>query len=108
MQSNLNNIQTLFDKMAQDGFDTNGDLKWGFFFIHRQKEGLEKVFNELKDHGYKLEKLEQLDIKEWMLYVTKIETLAAEKLHRRNIAFNELAEFCEVDLYDGWDVERLG
>jgi hypothetical protein len=107
MQSNLNNIQELFNKMTQDGFDTNKNLKWGFFFINSQKGGLEKVHNELKDHGYKLEKLEELDTKDWMLYVSKIETLTAEKLHRRNIAFNELAEFCEIDMYDGWDVEKL-
>ncbi|GAA3934944.1 hypothetical protein GO495_15045 [Chitinophaga oryziterrae] len=36
----------------------------------------------------------------WRLYVT-------EKLHKRNLAFNELADYCEVGLYDGWDVEKM-
>ena len=42
-----------------------------------------------------------------MLTVSKIDILTAEKLHKRNIAFNELAKFCGIDLYDGWDVEKL-
>jgi hypothetical protein len=35
------------------------------------------------------------------------EILTPEKLHKRNIAFNELARHCEVELYDGWAVEKL-
>jgi hypothetical protein len=44
---------------------------------------------ELKDHRYDLEKLEQLDTGEWMLHVSMIDILTAEKLHKRNVVFNE-------------------
>jgi hypothetical protein len=107
MQSDLNNIQDLFAKMQKDGFDTNSNLKWGFFFFNRNVEGLNKVYKELDGHDYNLESLEKDDDGEWRLYVTKIEVLTAEKLHKRNLAFNELADYCEVDLYDGWDVEKI-
>jgi len=43
---------------------------------------------------------------EWTLHASKIDTLTPELLHKRNIAFNELADYCEVSLYDGWDVEK--
>ena len=108
MQPNLENLQVLFEKMQNDGFDTSKELKWGFFFVNDNKEGLERVFSELKDHGYVMEKLElEEDGEDWILVLSKIDVLTAEKLHKRNIAFNSLAEHCDVDLYDGWDVGKL-
>lgn len=107
MQTDLNNIQFSFDKMGKDGFDITSELKWGFFFFNNNVESLKKVYEELKDHNYTLEKLEEIDPGEWKLQVSKNEISSADKLHRRNIAFNELAEYCDVDLYDGWDVEKI-
>lgn len=106
MQPDFDNLLALFEKMHTNGFDTSKELKWGFFFFNNNKEGLERVFDELKDHGYRMEKLVS-DNGEWRLQVSKIDVLTAEKLHKRNIAFNALAEHCNVDLYDGWDVEKL-
>ena len=95
--------------MEADGFDINSPLKWGFYFVDPNKEKLQRVFEELKDNNYVLENIysvEQGDNK-WTLYASKIDILTAEKLHKRNIAFIELADYCEVELYDGWDVEKL-
>lgn len=104
MEPNLETIQTAFAKMRADGWDLSSPLKWGFFFVHSSKEPLLRVFDEMKDHNYRIESLESNEDEEWTLQVSKTEVLAADKLHRRNIAFNELAEHCEVKLYDGWDV----
>jgi len=43
----------------------------------------------------------------WTLYVTKIDILSPEKLHKRNLAFDHLADHCCVELYDAWDVEKI-
>ena len=67
-------------------------------------EPLSCVLKELEGHNYQLERLEPTDDGTWVLAVSKCETLAADKLHRRNQAFNELAEYCGAELYDGWDV----
>src|SRR5205823_4593795 len=91
MQCNLESVQTTLAKMAADGWDTNAPLKWGFFFAHSSKEPLLKVVTELKDHEYHVESIHQSEDETWVLQVSKTEVLAAEKLHRRNIAFNELA-----------------
>lgn len=107
MVSDLERLEVIFNKMADDGFDISEPLKWGFFFFDKDKSKLNDVFNELKDHGYKKEDVNQMEDNEWRLFVTKIDILTPEKLHKRNIAFNELAEHCEVSLYDGWDVEKL-
>ena len=106
MQCNLESVQATFAKMTADGWDANTPLKWGFFFVHSSKEPLLKVFGELQDHGYKTESIHQSDDGAWVLQVSKTEVLAAEKLHRRNLAFNDLADHCGVDSYDGWDVGK--
>ena len=81
-------------------------LKMGIFFVDSNKDRLSKVYNELKTKDYVLEKIYLIDGK-WTLHTSKIDILTPEKLHRRNLAFNELGENCEVELYDGWDVERI-
>lgn len=107
MNSDLNRLKSTFDSMSKDGFNISSNLRWGFFFIDESKEALLKLFDELKDHGYELQDLNKIDSQEWRLSVNKSETLTPEKLHKRNIAFNELADHCSVALYDGWDVEKL-
>lgn len=87
-------------------FDLKSPLKWSFYFIDNDKMQLKRLYEELKDHDYKIEKLEKNDQNEWVLKVSKVDILTADKLYRRNVAFNELAEFCDVQLYDGWEVEE--
>ena len=106
MLPDLDDLEELFKKMNRNGFNTEEPLKWGFFFLDETKSNFEKLYEELKDHGYKVEKL-TLDKGEWALFVSKIDTLTPLKLHKRNIAFNQLAEHCNVSSYDGWDVEKL-
>lgn len=96
----------MFEKMSRDDFNTTMPLKWGFFFFDTDRNKLLKVYEELKDKEYKLENIIQMNDKMWRLFTTKVEILTPEKLHKRNLAFNELAEYCSVALYDGWDVEK--
>lgn len=107
MQSDLNRLIATFDKMNNDGFDTDNYLKWGFFFIDKNENNLRMLFEELEGSGYKFESIREYDKDNLMLYVIKIDILSPEKLHKRNIAFNELAEHFSVSLYDGWDVEKI-
>ena len=107
MQSDLNQLKVIFKKMFDDDFNISKPLKWGFFFFDNDRAKLFRIFDELKEQGYKQEGLNQMDDGEWRLYVSKIDTLTPEKLHKRNIAFNELAQYCDVMLYDGWHVEKM-
>ena len=99
----------MFLDMERNGWDTNSPMKWGFFFCDGEKDKLYAVFTELEDNGYLLKDIYQVedDNKYWTLNATKIDTLTPEKLHKRNLAFNDLAGYCEVAYYDGWDVEPI-
>ena len=109
MNSSLDNLIKIFNDMRTDGFDTDGSLKWGFYFADESKEKLQNLFTELEEKNYVLEKIHKVDkeSRTWTLHASKIDILTPDKLHRRNLAFNELADGCEVELYDGWDVEKV-
>ncbi len=109
MIANLDNLIELFQKMESTGFDTSMPLKWSFYFVDPSKEKLTKLYAELSEKNYVLEKIYRIDenVTEWTLHASKVDILTPEKLHKRNIAFNQLAEYCEVALYDGWDVEKI-
>ena len=92
--------------MSSDNWDTNKDLTWGFFFVDKDDKKLKNVFGQLRDKEYKQVKLDKGDDGLWTLQVSKRETLTPEKLHKRNLAFNDLADSCDIELYDGWDVEQ--
>lgn len=109
MQSDLNRLTEAFEYLKSNGFIIDAPLKWGFYFIDKSKKKLMALFEELEEKNYTLEAIYKADSKDkgWTLHVSKIDTLTPEKLHRRNIAFNELADYCNVEFYDGWDVERI-
>lgn len=107
MNPDLNNLIEGYDKMEAEGWNTNAPLKYGFYFVDETEQKLHSVFNELKNNNYILEKIYLSDDNKWTLHVSKIDTLTPEKLKNRNIAFNELADYCDIEIYDGWDVERI-
>ena len=105
MISNEENVINMYGKMKHDGWDSSSPLKWGFFFVSDREDNLKSIYSELADHSYNVENIYQADEKKWVLQVSKVETLAPDKLHRRNIAFNDLADAYE-SIYDGWDVGK--
>ncbi|MGX5857377.1 ribonuclease E inhibitor RraB [Dyadobacter jiangsuensis] len=105
MNAILKNTKAIFSEMTKNGWDVNAQLKYGFFFYCGTSQPLKDLFSELEGHGYKMDSIEKLD-GEWKMVVHKVDMLNPEKLHKRNLAFNELAECLGVD-YDGWDVEQL-
>jgi hypothetical protein len=108
MIPNLDNLIEMYNKMESNGWNINAPLKYGFYFVDENEQKLRSVYNELKDHGYTFEKIYlEDDGDNWWLHVSKIDTLTPEKLNKRNIAFNELASYCEIESYDGWDVEKI-
>ncbi len=108
METSQASIDGMYSKMAQNGWDTFGPLKWGYCFMAGWEEALKLIHGEIADSNYRLESLQQSEDEDggWMMIVSKVETLPADKLYRRCMAFNELADAYGA-LFDGWDVERV-
>ncbi len=94
MISSLENLYTLFGRMDEEGWDIHSMLNWGFFFVDADKLNLQAVYKELKEKDYVMESIDLSTDGKWTLHVSKPDILTPEKLHKRNIAFNKLAEFC--------------
>lgn len=107
MHSDLNSLVVIFEKMKANAWNTEDYLKWGFFFVDTDKHKLELVYQELRSKNYTLVDLRLLNGEKWQLQASKIDKLTPQKLHQRNLAFNELAAYFEVELYDGWDVAKM-
>jgi len=107
MISDPNRLIETFKKMNADGFDTENYLKWGFYFLDGNKENLLNLFGELSPQKYSLQDLSKMDDDLWQLHITKVDILTLEALHNRNLFFNQLAIQHNIQLYDGWDVERM-
>ena len=93
--------------MAAHGVDVSGLLNWGYFFMDNSRDSIDAIQAKLIAHGCRHESIHQADDGTWVLQVSRTEALTPNKLHERNIAFNQLAASCGVDSYDGWDVGRV-
>jgi hypothetical protein len=107
MESDLLRLKETFKRMEGDGFDSTHLLLWGFYFVASNKTVLKKVYDELLGYNYQVAYLKKINSKEWQLKVIKEDILTPERLHNRNLSFNELADFCGEVVYDGWDVEKI-
>ena len=104
MIADFPSTKKLMAGMEQSGVDFSKPLKWRFFFYDEERPKLNRLFEELSDDKYALESIAESREGEWVLEVSKIDTLSAEKLHRLNMMLNDLAEAYDVQLYDGWDI----
>lgn len=105
MPISAESTKKLIDKMINDGIDLSVIRRWGFYFYSLYPESLNKVIEELNGFNYSVEGIDKIENGEYRLYVSKTESMALEKLIRRNTAFNELAKSIESVCYDGWDVD---
>lgn len=107
MECNLENLVSIFQQIEGEGWKTNSELKWGYFFFDKTREKLLDGFKEIEEKGYVMETLFENDDSDWVMQISKIEIHTPESLHNRNQAMNRLAEHCNIELYDGWDVGQI-
>ncbi len=107
-QPRPNEIRQVFDQIASEtDWDLSKSLLWGYFFIHSEKEGLEKLGEFLVSQGYSLVSIhdvESADGNQWVLQVSEIERHDEASLVSRCDQLNGLAAEYGIDLFDGYDV----
>ena len=95
--------EQMFASMRDGGVSPDQPLLWGYFF-YGDKAGLDKVWGEIDDHGYKLVRLEELEDKtSFILHVEKVEQHSVDSLLKRNAELTAIATPNGVE-YDGMDV----
>jgi len=83
-------------------------LLWGYFFIDKSKNKLEKLAEGLAHEGYIIVRVALTNDKRTYLSLgEKMEHHNPQTMNDRNSKFNKLAEKYEIESYDGMDVGPL-
>lgn len=107
MQCNLDNLTVIFESMNKDGWDCQQEMRWGFFFYNKNKANLYILAEELEQKKFITDNVIKITPTSWRLSVYKIDRHTPESLHKLNQDMNKLAISFNVDVYDGWDAERI-
>ncbi|MDD2516359.1 MAG: ribonuclease E inhibitor RraB [Candidatus Gracilibacteria bacterium] len=106
MRHDLGIIIEAFGQIKETGWNLN-NLKWNYYFFNKNKAKLKLLCSKLESE-YKFENLYKTDDgSSWVLCVSKKEIHSPESLHRKNLYFNDLIKEYDIELYDGWDVEKV-
>ncbi|QDU40154.1 hypothetical protein Mal4_45090 [Maioricimonas rarisocia] len=103
-------LEAMFEAIRENTeWDLDGDLLWGYFFTHSDRETLEKAAEALEADGYELVQIFEAEedgkgLGEFFLHVERVETHSVDSLHKRNVALTEFADQLGLESYDGMDV----
>ena len=102
----IDTLEQMFAKISREsGWNTAGNLLWGYFFVDREPKKLEPLGAYLVKTGYHLVSIYETDDKSThFLHVERVETHTPGSLFERNAELNALAVKFGVDDYDGMDV----
>jgi hypothetical protein len=102
----LSMLKQVFRNMrVKSGWDTSGELLWGYFFTDPDPEKLQPVAEFLEKDGYRVVKVYPTDDgSTTFLHVEKVERHTAASLHERNRELTAVAKRFGVESYDGMDV----
>jgi hypothetical protein len=103
----IDTIEKIFANIRNEsGWNTAGDLLWGYFFVDPEPAKLEPLAAYLVNLGYHLVSIYETDDRSThFLHVERVETHTPDSLFKRNAEFNALATKFGVEDYDGMDVE---
>jgi|SRR5215472_7305955 len=106
MAMTLDQLEKMFSNMRfEAGWDTDGELLWGYFFTDCDARKLEPVAEHLALLGYRVVNIYPTDDRTTnLLHVEKVERHTPLSLHKRNGEFYDLAAQFGLESYDGMDV----
>ncbi len=99
-------LQEMFSEIrANTSWNVDGPMLWGYFFMDRNVEKLERATTRLTAMGYRPVEIHEADDGSTLvLHVERVEVHSPQTLFARNEEFYELANQFGLDCYDGMDV----
>jgi len=103
----LQQLKAFFSDLQEEtGWNLDGDMLWGYFFLSEDPDKLMAAGGKLADEGYSIVGVFDADEEEegFVLHVERLETHTPETLHARNGELEAFASEYGLDSYDGMDV----
>jgi len=111
--SQMERLEFSFSEMQDAGWDTDGNLLWGYFFVDADVSKLKALGEHLVSLDYRFVDIGELENErrepsgKYMLHVERVEIHRPDSLAQRNVAFSQLASQWGVGAYDGWDAGQV-
>jgi hypothetical protein len=111
--SQIERLEFSFGEMREAGWDPDGDLLWGYFFVDADVAKLKVLGEHLESLDYRFVDIIELENENrkpsgnYMLHVERVEIHRPDTLAKRNVAFSHLASQWDVGAYDGWDAGQV-
>ncbi|WP_153800819.1 ribonuclease E inhibitor RraB [Foetidibacter luteolus] len=102
--NDLEQINSIFDRIEVQGVDTKQNLLYGYFFFDKDKSKLEKLKTDLVAQSYRFVELGKKENVEYMLHVEKIEKHTRQSLQKREEDLRVLAGKHNISSFNGFDV----
>jgi len=111
--SQIERLEFSFGEMRDAGWDPDGDLLWGYFFVDVDVSKLQMLGEHLESLDYRFVDILELENEykepsgKYMLHVERVEIHRPDTLAKRNMALSQLASQYAVSAYDGWDAGQV-
>lgn len=103
----LDNLNRIITVLELQGVDFNQPFLYGYFFVDKNLEKLDKLSTKLAKKGFSKVTIEKRDSELYFLHLEKIESHTQESLLERLNEFDQLAKDETIELFDGWDVGHV-
>lgn len=103
----LDNLNRIITVLELQGVDFNQPFLYGYFFVDKNLEKLDKLSAKLAKKGFSKVTIEKRDSELYFLHLEKIESHTQESLLERLNEFDQLAKDETIELFDGWDIGHV-
>lgn len=105
----LPRMQATFEKMKHEAkWDMNQKMFWGYYFLDHDVQKLEKFGKKLEKSGYRIVEIRNTGKDNlFILHAEEHVFHSAESLFKQCHKLAELATENDIEIFDGWDVEKI-
>ncbi|MDZ7934742.1 MAG: tetratricopeptide repeat protein [Emticicia sp.] len=101
--NHANQIQSLYSQLVSQGFDTQTQIAYHYFFIDQNEQDLNQLKAVLLEQNYKHVRTSKKAGK-YQLEMQKIEAHNAASVTQKGKSLNELAKANNVETFDGFEI----
>lgn len=101
--NHANQIQSLYNQLTANGFDTQKPISYHYFFIDSNEQDLNQLKDVLQKQNYKYVRTTK-NAGKYQLEVEKNEAHNASSATQKGKSLNELAKANNVETFDGFEI----
>lgn len=104
----LERMQKAYKQMREHaGWDLSQKMFWGYYFLDKNHNKLENFSNALKTMGFETVEIRQINGESlFLLHVEEHAAHTVESLFNQCQKLAQLANDNNIQIFDGWDVEK--